>query len=104
VLVTEYFPAPERFFDGRLVRASGLAGRHRIDWLYSARGLAMQGEGIGLDGKLSHFAGPYSLTWRTSSGRLTLPCRRAPGFWSAGRPVWIGPTSLNHEGQVTYPL
>src|SRR5262249_32404965 len=49
VLITEYFPAPERWFDGRLVRAPGLAGVHRIDWLYSARGLAMQGEGIGVD-------------------------------------------------------
>lgn len=104
VLVTEYFPAPERWFDGRLVRAPGLPGRYRVDWLYSARGLAMQGEGIGLDGRLYHFAGPYSLTWRTSSGRLTLPCSRAPGFWTAGQPAWIGPTRLNREGSVTYPL
>src|SRR5439155_17299597 len=45
VLVTEYFPAPERWFGGRLVRAPGLPARHRSDWLYSARGLAMQAKG-----------------------------------------------------------
>ncbi len=104
VLITEYFPAPERFFDGRLVRAPGLPGRHRIDWLYSARGLAMQGEGIGLDGRFYHFAGPYSLTWRTTSGHTTYPCRLAPGYWTNGSPAWIGPTALSASHAVTYPL
>jgi hypothetical protein len=104
VLITEYFPAPERWFDGRLVRAPGLPGRHRVDWLYSARGLAMQGEGLGRDGRLYHFAGPYSLTWRNRRGRPTYPCRRAPGYWTNGRPAWIGSTWLNDRGRVTYPL
>jgi hypothetical protein len=104
VLITEYFPAPERWFDGRLVAAPGLPGRHRIDWLYSARGLAMQGEGVGSDGRFYHFAGPYSLSWRNAFGRTTLPCRRAPGYWDNGRPVWIGPTWLDRAGRVTYPL
>src|SRR5581483_3590199 len=45
MLITEYYPAPERWFPARLVRAPGLPGRHRDGWLYSARGLAMQGEG-----------------------------------------------------------
>jgi hypothetical protein len=104
VLVTEYFPAPERWFDGRFVKAPGLPGRHRIDWLYSARGLAMQGEGIGVDGRLYHFAGPYTLTWRNGRGRATLPCARAPGYWDNGFPAWIGPTWVDGEGAVTYPL
>jgi 3D (Asp-Asp-Asp) domain-containing protein len=104
VLVTEYFPAPERWFDGRFVKAPGLPGRHRIDWLYSARGLAMQGEGIGEDGRLYHFAGPYTLTWRNARGRPTLPCPRAPGAWDNGFPAWIGPTWVDGEGAVTYPL
>jgi len=89
VLVTEYFPAPERWFAEKLVRAPGLQGRHRRDWLYSARGLAMQGEGIGADGRLYHFAGPYSLSWRNRRGAKTYPCRRAPGYWSNGRPARI---------------
>jgi hypothetical protein len=104
MLITEYFPAPERFFTGRLVRAPGLPGRHRIDWLYGARGLAMQGEGIGADGRFYHFAGPYSLTWRNAAGTPTYPCTRAPGHWTSGRPKWIGTTWLNRTGQLTFPL
>ncbi len=104
VLMTEYFPAPERWFNGRLVHAPGLPGRHRIDWLYSARGLAMQGEGIGANGRLYHFAGPYSLTWRNAGGGLTLPCAHVPGAWTNGAPAWIGPTAVNRDGGVTYPL
>lgn len=103
VLITEYFPAPERWFDGREVAVPGLPGRHRIDWLYSARGLAMQGEGIGADGRFYHFAGPYAESWRNRSGQVTLPCPRAPGYWDNGFPAWIGPTWLNGAGTVTYP-
>src|SRR5436305_10915253 len=56
VSITEYWPVPEAWFHGALVGAPGLAGRHRIDWLYSAQGLSMDGEGIGLDGRLYHVA------------------------------------------------
>jgi hypothetical protein len=91
VLITEYYPSPERWFAGRLVRAAGLPGRHREGWLYSARGLAMQGEGIGRDGRMYHFAGPYTLTWRNADGRDTLPCPKAPGAWTNGRPARIEP-------------
>ena len=48
--LTEYYPALESWFTGRPVSAPGLSGAHRIDWLYSARGLSMEGDGIGLDG------------------------------------------------------
>ncbi len=104
VLITEYFPAPERWFDGRKIRAAGLPGRHRIDWLFSARGLAMQGEGIGADGRMYHFSGPYSLTWRNARGVATRPCAGVPGAWTNGSPAWIGTTDLNAHGTVTYPL
>src|SRR6185437_5906126 len=96
VLITEYYPAPEGWFTGRKIKVPGIPGRHRIDWLYSARGLAMQGEGIGADGRFYHFAGPYGLTWQNSRGRPTLPCRKVPGAWTAGSPVWIGSSSRAH--------
>src|SRR5688500_10959440 len=48
VAVTEYFPVPESSFVGDKVRAPGIPGLHRIDWLYSARGLTMEGDGVGL--------------------------------------------------------
>jgi hypothetical protein len=38
VQITEYYPAPERWFVGRKVAAPGLAGKHRVDWLYSSAG------------------------------------------------------------------
>ncbi len=99
--ITEYFPVPERWFQGRRVEAPGLAGRHRIDWLYSARGLPMEGDGIGLDGDRYHYEGAdvkgwvdlrgrpggsaYWLRgafWKTDTGRLTFPLEQ--GGWSAG--------------------
>ena len=54
VAVTEYYSVPERWFRGRAVAAPGLAGRHRVDWLYSARGVAMEGDGIARDGSHVH--------------------------------------------------
>jgi hypothetical protein len=63
VLVTEYWPSPERWFRGPLVRVPGIPGRHRSDWLFGARGLPMEGEGIASDGRVYHFAGPYALGW-----------------------------------------
>jgi len=104
VLITQYYSAPERWFRGRLVGAPGLPGRHRVDWLYSASGVAMEGDGIGADGRRYHFAGPYAQPWHNASGGRTVPCRRAPGYWTAGSPRWIGPTWLNRFGQVTFPL
>src|SRR6185312_3704332 len=46
VEVTEYYPAPEAWFVGKKVSAPGLPGKHRIDWLYSASGVSMEGEGL----------------------------------------------------------
>src|ERR687885_109199 len=78
-LITEYWPSPERWFTGRLVRAPGIPGRHHVDWLYGARGLPMEGEGIGSGGRVYHFAGPYDLGWVNARGKPTEPCPQSPG-------------------------
>ncbi|HET9103235.1 MAG TPA: 3D domain-containing protein [Solirubrobacteraceae bacterium] len=101
VTITEYWPAPESWFVGRMVSAPGLAGRHHIDWLYSAAGVSMQGEGIGLDGRLYRIAQLGSGGWVTADGRVTNP---ADG-WSAGAPFWrAGAYWSNRRHGVTYPL
>jgi 3D (Asp-Asp-Asp) domain-containing protein len=116
--LTEYYPALESWFAGRAVSAPGLSAPHRIDWLYSARGLSMEGDGIGLDGRPYHIAdlgaggwltaggsqgarfgvgadAPFWRTggfWRTASGRLTFPL--ATGAWSDGVGVrYVAPPS-----------
>jgi hypothetical protein len=88
-LITEYWPAPEGWFTGRLASAPGIPGRHPVDWLYGAHGLAMQGEGIARDGLVYHFAGPYDIGWVNLGGSSTSPCRKAPGHWTNGRPFWL---------------
>jgi 3D (Asp-Asp-Asp) domain-containing protein len=102
VMVTEYWPVPESWFVGQLVTVPGLPGKHRIDWLYSALGVSMQGEGIGLDGQLYHIASPGNAGWVTSTGKATSP---GPGGWSGGSPYWrAGGYWRNRSDQVTYPL
>ncbi len=101
-IVTEYYPAPERWFRGRTVTAPGLPGRHRVDWLYSSAGLAMEGDGVGLDGRRYHFAGPYSIGWVNGGGQATKPC--ASGTWTGGRPSWLAFGWRNAAGGVTFPL
>lgn len=101
-IVTEYYPAPESSFSGELVAAPGILGRHRIDWLYSSRGLPMEGEGIGRDGRPYHFAGPYSEPWVNAAGRVTTPC--PDGSWTRGRPVWLAFGWRTAQGKVTFPL
>ena len=102
VTVTEYWPAPESWFIGRLVKVPGLTGLHRIDWLYSAIGVSMQGQGIGLDGQLYHIDSLGNAGWVTIAGRTTSP---GAGGWSGGAPYWrAGGYWRNRSGQVTYPL
>lgn len=101
-LVTEYFPVREGWFRGRLVRAPGLAGRHRVDWLYGPAGVAMNGEGIGLDGRIYHFAGPWDIGWVNAAGRPTRGCWN--GHWSAGKPSFLALGWRNARGGVTFPL
>jgi 3D domain len=101
-VVTEYYPIRETWFDGKPVPAPGLGGRHRVDWLYGPHGVAMNGEGIGADGRFYHFAGPYSLGWVDRGGEGTTPCWN--GSWTDGRAAWLAFGWRNRLGEVTYPL
>ena len=101
VTVTEYWPAPESWFTGQLVSAPGLPGEHRIDWLYSATGVSMQGEGITLSGQLVHLDAPGDGGWVTAGGQPTDPLTG----WAAGPPFWrAGAYWRNRHGAVTFPL
>lgn len=101
VTITEYWPAPESWFVGRLVAAPGLPGLHRIDWLYSATGLSMQGQGVGLDGQMYHLQTAGAGGWVTSAGRSTDP----GDGWQAGEPYWrAGGFWRNRRRAVTFPL
>lgn len=101
VSVTQYWPAPEAWFVGRAVAAPGLSGRHRIDWLYSAQGVCMQGEGIGLDGRMYHLEAAGRGGWVTATGS---PTSAARGF-RGGAPFWrAGGFWRTRGGAVTFPL
>jgi 3D (Asp-Asp-Asp) domain-containing protein len=101
VTITEYWPAPESWFTGRMVVAPGLPGMHRIDWLYSASGVSMQGEGIGLDGQMYHIDSLGGGGWVTEAGRPTA----ASNGWSGGTPYWrAGGFWRDRAGAVTFPL
>ncbi len=101
VTITEYWAAPESWFAGRLVSAPGLSGKHRIDWLYSATGVSMEGDGIGLDGRTYHIDAPGRGGWVTASGQATRPS----DDWLAGAPYWrAGGFWRNAAGGVTFPL
>jgi 3D (Asp-Asp-Asp) domain-containing protein len=98
--LTEYYPALESWFVGQPVATPGLTGLHRIDWLYSARGLSMEGDGIGLDGKPYHIASLGAGGWLTAGGGsgarfgvgVNAPFWRTGGFWRSD------------SGALTFPL
>lgn len=102
-LVTEYWPASERWFAGKLVHAPGIAGMHPVDWLYGAHGLPMEGEGLARGASVVHFAGPYDIGWVNRRGGRTQPCR-TPGAWTNGRPFWLASGWRSRAGRVTWPL
>jgi len=101
VLITQYYPVPERWFRGRLVRAPGLAGRHRVDWLYGGGGISMEGDGIGLDGRRYHIARTGDQGWVDPDGKPTVA---GASGWSRGFPFWRGVGWRNKEDKVTFPL
>jgi len=103
VVVTEYFPVPESWFNGARVRAPGLSSPHRIDWLYSARGLLMEGEGIGLDGRYYHAVRFARGGWIDRRGRSTR--FGDSGGRSTDPPYWYRERYWrDRRGYVTYPL
>src|SRR5688572_11049757 len=98
VLVTEYWPVPERWFVGRRVRPAGLTSEHRLDWLYSARGVTMQGTGIGLNGRYYHVNALGRGGWVDRLGRAAAIGGAREVFWRAGA-FWRNPLGL-----LTFPL
>jgi 3D (Asp-Asp-Asp) domain-containing protein len=102
-IVTEYYPVPERWFDGLRVPTPGTPERHRVDWLYSANGVSMQGDGIDLQGRHMHIADLGAVGWVTTAGKSTVP-PRCGIHWSHGPPAWRAGGWRNRLGQVTYPL
>src|ERR1700716_2982877 len=102
VTITEYYPSPERWFIGRRVRAPGLAGRYASDWLYSARGLAMEGSGVDRYGRRVQIAELGSTGWVNADGQPTAPV--CLGKWTHGFPIWLIGGWRNRHGAVTFPL
>jgi 3D (Asp-Asp-Asp) domain-containing protein len=92
VTLTEYYPTPEKWFVGAKVNAPGLTDKHRADWLYSAYGLPMEGSGIGLDGRMYHFASGFGVSWVGKNGK------------NDGTYYWLDVGWRNKKGAVTFPL
>lgn len=95
VLITEYFPAPEKWFKGKKIAADGITGKHRIDWLYSARGLPMEGDGVDLSGRHWHYESSGAGGWVARNGRRS----GASGSYWLDAMYW-----RNSKGEITFPL
>jgi 3D (Asp-Asp-Asp) domain-containing protein len=103
VIITEYYPVPESWSEAAPVRAPGLASRHRADWLYSAKGVSMEGDGVDLSGRRVHIQDLGSVGWVNAAGKPTVP-PHCGVHWSAGAPDWRAGGWRNRAGAVTYPL
>lgn len=101
--ITEYFPTPESWFSGVKVSVPGLPGLHRVDWLYSSSGVAMEGEGVGLDGRYYGIADTGNGPWVNGQGHASTPTACA-SHWSRGFPLWLTGGWRNASGAVTFPL
>ena len=101
--ITYYWFAPESWFTAKKILAPGLKVPYREDFLYSARGIAMQGTGTGDDNVLLH--------WRSGAGdwvnNLGLPTKTAASGFTNGAPYarpggcfwWLKSTPLTAESQ-----
>ena len=98
--LTEYYPALESWFVGAAVPTPGLSTEHRVDWLYSAHGLSMEGDGVGLDGRQYHISNVGEGGWIDAAGN-------GPGVFGsvADAPFWrIGGFWRTSSGAFTFPL
>jgi 3D (Asp-Asp-Asp) domain-containing protein len=101
--ITEYWPVPEAWFKGKAIRAPGLTGLHRVDWLYSGTGLAVEADGIGLDGRRYHVENFGTERWVNPAGQATKPTNT--GVWTRGDPAWRADGGWRDAaGAVTFPL
>lgn len=90
-ILTEYYPSLEAWFDGARQSTPGVAGRaSKIDWLYSAKGMAMEGDGVGTDGDRYHIESTGSGGWIARNGKKAVfgtsdkskqPFWRSSGYW-----------------------
>src|SRR5690606_23204545 len=88
---TEYHPTPEHWFAGPRQSFRGLRGEHRVAWLISAHGVAMQGDGWSTQptGPGTRWANYVSgaVGWLNARARPTRP--GGPYGWSNGAPAWL---------------
>jgi hypothetical protein len=101
-VITEYWPVPEGWFKGKLVSAPGLPGKHRVDWLYSGTGMAVEGDGVGLDGRRYSVKEFGVQRFVNAAGKPTKPTRS--GVWTHGDPAWRQGGWRAANGAVTFPL
>ena len=125
VLITQYWSVPERWFKGVKIKAPGLPGLHRVDWLYSSSGVAMEGDGTAENGDHVHWVTgghwmggsqglavwpPFWLNegfWWTKApaGQRKVTFRLSAGGWSRGKGViWVPPKYVRFASGPSRPL
>jgi 3D (Asp-Asp-Asp) domain-containing protein len=80
--ITYYWFAPEKWFTAKKIVAPGLKIAYREDFLYSARGVAMQGTGTGDNNVLLHWQSGAG-AWVNNDGEKT---ETAAGGFTNGAP------------------
>ena len=93
--VTHYNIIDEEDFTGNFVTANGIPGTYREDFLYSARGVSMQGTGLTRNDEYIHYVSGGG-GWVNLKGD---PTEDIPDTndWTNGRPYWI-----RYPDQVTF--
>ena len=82
--ITYYWFVPESAFTGARIVPKGLTAPYREDFLYSARGIAMQGTGTADDGKMLHWRSGAG-AWVNKEGLATRRWPSSPGSGSTSR-------------------